>query len=265
MTEYTYDVRGNLVRVDLPNGDVIEYLVDGSDRRVGKKKNGVLEKIWIYRDQLRIAAELDGSGNLLSRFVYGAKSNVPDLMVSGGVSYRIHSDHLGSPRAIVDATTGAVVWRADYDAWGRRTVAIGAADFVPFGFAGGVFDPETGLTRFGARDYDSAAGRWTAKEPNHFRGGVNVFGYSWNDPINFFDPDGRHPVAWICRFLIQRLITYVVIGENILNTGDLPPEPMEPGGLCPPPPPPPPPDRPPPPEPNCSGCDEPPPICGQYG
>jgi uncharacterized protein RhaS with RHS repeats len=131
---------------------VIEYLVDGTDRRVGRKKNGVLERSWLYKDALNPVAELDGSGALVARFVYGTKANVPELMVRGGVTYRIVSDHLGSPRAVANATTGAVVWRADYTAWGRRTVTLGTEDFLVFGFAGGMHDPETGLVRFGARD-----------------------------------------------------------------------------------------------------------------
>ena len=36
--------------------------------------------------------------------------------------------------------------------------------FQPFGFAGGLYDPDTGLVRFGARDYDAETGRWTSKE-----------------------------------------------------------------------------------------------------
>jgi YD repeat-containing protein len=136
-TTYTYDVRGNLVRVDLPGGDVIEYLVDGQDRRVGKKKNGVLERAWLYRNQLNPVAELDGAGALVARFVYGSRSNVPEYLVRGGVTYRVLSDHLGSPRALVDVATGTVAWRADFDAWGNRTLIAGTADFLPFGFAGG--------------------------------------------------------------------------------------------------------------------------------
>jgi RHS repeat-associated protein len=155
------------VPVDLPSVDVIRYLVDGQGRRVGKKKNGVLEKQWIYRNQLNPVAELDGAGNLVARFVYGYQDNVPEFVVRGGVTYRIFSDHLGSPRTIVNIATASVVWRAEYDAWGNRTLIAGAADFVPFGFAGGLFDPETGLTRFGARDYEATTGRWTTNLDFH--------------------------------------------------------------------------------------------------
>lgn len=50
------------------------------------------------------------------------------------------------------------------------------------------------MTRFGARDYDAETGRWTAKNPIGFRGrSANLYGYVKNDPINFYDPDGRFP------------------------------------------------------------------------
>lgn len=49
--------------------------------------------------------------------------------------------------------------------------------------------------RFGARDYDPETGRWTSKDPILFNGGdSNLYGYSFNDPVNFVDSDGRNPV-----------------------------------------------------------------------
>ena len=62
---------------------------------------------------------------------------------------------------------------------------------TPFGFAGGLYDKDTGLVRFGARDYDASLGRWTSKDPIRFAGGVNLYGYSVNDPVNRVDPSGR--------------------------------------------------------------------------
>ncbi|MCL4756521.1 MAG: RHS repeat-associated core domain-containing protein [Myxococcales bacterium] len=171
---------------------------------MGKKKNGVLERAWLFRNQLNPVAELDGSGALVARFVYGSKSNVPEYVVRGGVTYRVLSDHLGSPRAVVDVATGAVAWRADFDAWGNRTLIAGMADFLPFGFAGGMLDPETGLTRFGARDYDPVVGRWTSKDPVRFRGGdLSLFAYAGGDPVNRRDPTGLNPNCDDCQKVVR--------------------------------------------------------------
>src|SRR5438093_10435419 len=58
-------------------------------------------------------------------------------------------------------------------------------------FAGGLYDQDTGLVRFGARDYDAATGRWTAKDPIRFDGGdSNIYAYVANDPVNQTDPEG---------------------------------------------------------------------------
>jgi len=109
---------------------------------------------------------------------------------SGALFYRIVSDHLGSVRMVVDASTGEIVQRMDYDAFGFVMQDTNPG-FQPFGFAGGLYDQDTKLTRFGARDYDAFVGRWTAKDPILFEGGdTNLMGYVNNDPLNFYDPSG---------------------------------------------------------------------------
>jgi len=118
-TTYDYDAFGNLRGVTLPNGTAIQYLVDPQNRRVGKKVNGALAQGFLYQGQLQVVAELSSTGALVSRFVYAEKENVPSYMVKGGVNYRIVSDHLGSVRAVVNASNGTVVQRLEYDAWGR--------------------------------------------------------------------------------------------------------------------------------------------------
>jgi hypothetical protein len=70
---------------------VITYTIDGRGRRVAKAINGTRVKAWLYADQLRPIAELDGSGNLVSRFVYGTKPNVPEYIVKNGVTYLVFS------------------------------------------------------------------------------------------------------------------------------------------------------------------------------
>ena len=141
-------------------------------------------------------AELDGSGNVVARFVYGSKPNVPAYMIRNGKTYRIISDHLGSVRLVVDVSTGKVVQRMDYSPFGKvlRDTNPG---FQPFGFAGGIYDPDTGLVRFGARDYDAETGRWTSTDPLLFAGGTpNLQDYSNSNPLSYGDPSGLLPLHW---------------------------------------------------------------------
>jgi RHS repeat-associated protein len=159
-------------------------------RRVGKKKNGVLLKQLIYRDGLKPVAELDGSGALVSEFVYGSKSNVPDYVRRAGATYRVVGDHLGSPRHVVNvANASDVPFTASYASFGEVTGT--GLDWMPLGLAGGIYDFDTGLVRFGRRDLDVTTGRWIAKDPIRWGAGrTNLYEYVGNDPINGQDPTG---------------------------------------------------------------------------
>ncbi|MEN8170596.1 MAG: RHS repeat-associated core domain-containing protein [Pseudomonadota bacterium] len=213
LTQYGYDVLGNLMQVVLPGDMTIDYVIDASNRRVGKKVNGQLTQGFLYRDQLNPIAELDGTGNVVSRFVYGSKSNVPDYMVKEGVSYRILSDHLGSPRLVVNSATGEIVQRMDFDEFGN-VINDTNPGFQPFGFAGGIYDLHTGLVRFGARDYDAVIGRWTSKDPIRFAGGMNVYGYSYSDPINYIDMNGNIPLPLVTGLIGAGIGAYNAIASG---------------------------------------------------
>lgn len=193
VTGYNYDVFGNLRTVVLSPLTTITYDVDGLNRRIAKRVNGVVQRRWVYMDQYRIAAELNAAGAITKRFVYGSKGNIPDYMIMVSEKYRIVSDHLGSPRLVVRMSDGRVMQKMDYDEFGRVTLDSNTC-FQPFGFAGGLWDHETGLVRFGARDYDPEVGRWTSKDPILFNGDMaNLYGYSFHDPVNFIDMNGLSP------------------------------------------------------------------------
>ncbi len=158
--------------------------------RIGKKVDGALTKGWLYDDELRIVGELDGAGQLVSRFVYGTHVNVPDYMIKGGVLYELITDEQGSVRLVVNATSGDVAQRLDYDPFGRVTFDNNPG-FQPFGYGGGQYDPDTKLVRFGHREYDSETDRWMSRDPITFRSGEsNLYEYAGGDPINLSDPTG---------------------------------------------------------------------------
>ena len=92
-------------------------------------------------------------------------------------------------RLVVNAATGAIAQRLDYDSFGR-VLADTAPGFQPFGLQSGLYDPDTGLVHFGARWYDASTGRWLSKDPILLEGGLNLYAFCGNDPVNFVDPLG---------------------------------------------------------------------------
>jgi RHS repeat-associated protein len=192
ITSYQYDVWGNLVAVTLPDGRRLSYVIDGANHRVGKQVNGVLVMGFLY-DGDRVVAQVDGNNQLVSQFIYATRSDSPDYLLQGGVAYRILADQLGSPRLVVNTANGQIAQEIDYDTFGN-VINDTNPGFQPFGFAGGLYDRDTKLVRFGARDYDPSTGRWTTKDPILFAGGdTNLYGYVLDDPVNLTDATGLDP------------------------------------------------------------------------
>ncbi len=237
-TWYHYSAMGALLDVRLPDGTVVGYTIDAEGRRVGKTVNGTIVKGWLYGNDLAVVAEVgptkSGTNNdIVSRFVFGATVGVPEYMERAGTTYRMIADERGSIRLVVNATTGAVVQQIDYDPFGRVTLNTNPG-FQPFGFASGIYDEQTGLIRFGARDYDPETGRWTTKDPIGFNGkSLNLYQYASNDPLNHTDRTGLVgelseqeagmavgaviATALMARFVQQRQQTESVFGPLTLS------------------------------------------------
>src|SRR5258708_3713108 len=146
-TTYDYDAFGNLRHATLPNGTNIDYVIDGQDRRIGRKSAGFLVDGFIYRDRIRPAAWLNSDGSLRAFFNYSNERNVPDAVTKGTTTYRLVTDQVGSVRLVLDAS-GNIAERIDYDEFGNIVLDTNPG-FQPFGFAGGILDGLVGLTRFG--------------------------------------------------------------------------------------------------------------------
>ncbi|RYF47484.1 MAG: RHS repeat-associated core domain-containing protein, partial [Cytophagaceae bacterium] len=193
---FAYDVMGNLTQSVGTAGAVYAFQYDTQNRRVNKYEDAAFKYRYIYEPGKSIAANLV-SGVIQREYVYATSNHVPDYInaVVGTIAKcRIIKDHLGSPRLIVNSTTGSVVQRLDYNDLGSVT-ADTSAGYQPFGYAGGIYDAALKIVKFGARDYDPRSGRWMTKDPSLFAGGINLYGYSFNDPINFVDGDGKNSVA----------------------------------------------------------------------
>ena len=204
-TAYAYDLNGSMTNRNgvaltwnlfgrlMSVGDVA-YRRDEQQRNCSKEVEGAPVKDW-YWSGSRIVAERDYANKAVSVFVY-AGATAPAYMIRGDVTYRIITDNQGSVRLVVNSETGEVAQRLDYDSFGRVLCDTNPG-FQPFGFQGGLYDPDTGLVEFGCRWYDAETGRWISKDPILLDGGWNVYVFCDNDPINHADPSGLcESVTW---------------------------------------------------------------------
>ena len=190
MTNFNYDSLGNLVAVYMP-GKGVQYHVDPRNRRSVKIVNGNFLSRYVWEDQLRLIAELDQNNNVKARFVYAEGVNSPEYMVKDGRKFMFIKDQRGSVNLVVDSETGEVKQKMRYSDWGEVLEDTNPG-FQPFGFAGGLYDHDTLLVKFGARDYDAQFGRWISKDPIQFEGDdENLYSFVYQDPINHIDPAGE--------------------------------------------------------------------------
>lgn len=168
-TTFTYSSTGELQNVTLPDDTSISYIHDPLGRRIARLVNNVTMEKYLWSGLTTLLAVYDGNDTLIQRFEY-ADDRVPYAMTSGGITYYLAYDQVGSLRTVSDAS-GALIKRVDYDSFGNIISDSNPAFAIPFGFAGGLHDRDTGLVRFGFRDYSPELGRWTAKDPILFAGG----------------------------------------------------------------------------------------------
>ena len=178
---YGYDVENHLVSAS-KSGIAATYAYDALGRRGAKTVNGVTTFYASVGDQE--IAEYDGSGTLTRRYVYGPGLDEPlAMMTTAGASYHL-TDALGSVIGLVDGT-GTLIEKHAYTAYGQTP-----AGTTPWLYAGRRYDEETGLYHNRARAYSPLLGRFLQADPIGTKGGINLYAYVGNDPLNGTDPMG---------------------------------------------------------------------------
>jgi RHS repeat-associated protein len=202
---YFYDHANRLTKVerqDIPEvGPVYVELMarfqyDVFGRRIESEVDadgggpGASELTRFTYDGATIWADLDASGSLTTRRLFGDAVDQLVARVSGSAVGWYLTDHLGSVRAI-SANGGTLVYEATYDAFGGLTDVVNPTNGDRYGWTGREFEAVIGLQYNRARWYDHATGQWLSEDPIHFQAGdYNLRRYVANNATNATDPDG---------------------------------------------------------------------------
>ncbi len=103
-------------------------------------------------------------------------------------TYFFHTDHLGTPQVLSDKDQN-VVWQGEYSPFGDVTETTRAVE-QNLRFPGQYFDVETGLYYNYFRDYSVELGRYIQSDPIGLSGGLNLYSYASNDPVEYIDEFG---------------------------------------------------------------------------
>ncbi|MFT7389202.1 MAG: RHS repeat-associated protein [Candidatus Endobugula sp.] len=197
---YTYNTLGQRVRKQLSTGEDIHYVYGQYGQRLG---------------------EYTATGNRIKEYIYSTQGGAVELIAQidaeGNIGY-IHTDHLMTPRIITD-TSKVVVWRWKSDAFGATAPnedpdGDGTNVTLDHRFAGQWLDSESGLYYNYFRYYDPSTGRYLRSDPIGLAGGMNTYGYVYQNPLKYIDPLGLDVIVTLYQGQGANIADHIGIGTT---------------------------------------------------
>ena len=182
---YTWDARGQLASTS--GGVSASFQYDAFGRRVGRTVGGQTTN-YLY-DGANVAQEQSG-GLATANLLNGGIDEVFSL-TSGAGANSLLTDGLGSTLALTDEA-GAMQASYTYDPFGATAVS-GTPGANAVAYTGREEDG-TGLYYNRARYYSPALQRFISEDTIGLAGGINLYAYVGNDPVNLRDPFGLDPM-----------------------------------------------------------------------
>ncbi len=195
---------GRNASASLNSSTVGSYLYNAFEQRVQKVAGGVTTQ-FVFDRFGHLLEEANASGVVQKEYIW--LDDLPVAMVddtgSSPVLYFIHTDQLGTPQKITDASA-SIVWDGVFDPFGN-TVSLGGslwgtAKWGGFNwggltnnlrFPGQYADAETELNQNWNRDYDPTIGRYIESDPVGVVAGLNTYSYVLDNPFYAVDPGGK--------------------------------------------------------------------------
>jgi len=192
-----YDDNDRLTRVTEGNQQT-EYAYDGYGRRHLRRELQQVNGAWLVMNTCyyvyagwNVIREETTRGSV--DYVHGLELLSRRSTVPGEETVYYETDANGNIVLLVNEY-GQVVGRYEYDSYGNLLLASGPMALINrYRYSGKEYDPRTRLYYYGYRFYDPLWQRWTSRDLIEELGGINLYGFVGNDPINFVDPYG---LAW---------------------------------------------------------------------
>lgn len=196
----------------------LEFAYDGQGRRIAKTVKTWSTGTWAVQTDVRF---LYDGWNLVGEYVASGLTPVQlpvwgldlsgSMQGAGGVggllwvtkSTATHVpgyDGNGNVIAWVDSSNGSLAGEAEYGAFGEPVLTTGVAASQTYGFSTKYLDAETGRLYYGFRYYNPSTGRWPSRDPMEEEGGLSVYGFVDNSPLDSIDPNG----LWKLKFAYDR-------------------------------------------------------------
>ncbi len=214
---YRWSDRGLLVEVRTPRHQTIRYGYDAFARRSHKQvteADGRTTTHFLWAGE-QLIAELEEGADGSHRRDYLWHPGGHDLFALriDGALYYSHNDHLGCPRRISDSQ-GRIAWAADAHPWGSAII-LHEHIRQPWRLPGQYHDPETGLHYNRFRYYDPQLGRYISPDPLGVLGGLDLYAYADNDPINGMDPLGLWSWRSIAKVATAAVAVVAVVAATV--------------------------------------------------
>jgi RHS repeat-associated protein len=178
---YTWDARNRLVST--LSGASFQY--DPFGRRTSKTIGGVGTQ-FLY-DGANPVQELS-AGTPIANLLTGLRVDEVFTRTDAAGARNFLPDALGSALGLADST-GTIQTQYTYEPFGNTT-SSGAASASSYQYTGRENDG-TGLYYYRARYFSPVFQHFVREDPIRFNGGINLYGYVGNSPVNFVDPSGQ--------------------------------------------------------------------------
>lgn len=199
-TRYHYGMDTRLDKAIMPSGDEITYSYpEGkgfkTQNPVRKYKNGRLSAQYEWLDPTKLSVCKDYEQKMLFLFAYDRNQHLSKLRImqfdgKHYMDFLCGCDQVGTPK-LITLPNGKLLKMMKYDSFGNILSDTKPEIHIPVGFAGGLHDRDTGLIRFGYRDYDPAIGRFLCPDPlGDRRGDGDPYDYCVDDPVSANDANG---------------------------------------------------------------------------